>query len=68
MPSQTPIYALPYPTAGDPVWQGATQIQALAERLEAVLQAAGIAVAGGEGDTKTFATADLDAAEPGGTE
>lgn len=42
MPAQTPVYKLPYPTAGDPVWQGATQIQALANRLEAVLQAAGI--------------------------
>lgn len=40
MPGTTPIYQLPYPVQTDPIWQGANQIKALAERFEAVLSAA----------------------------
>lgn len=42
MPATTPRYKLPYPTQTDPVWQGATAIQNLAQRLETILAAANI--------------------------
>lgn len=38
----TPIYALPYPLGTDLIMDGDEAIRALAERLEAVLDAAGI--------------------------
>ncbi|MCQ4120401.1 hypothetical protein [Rhodococcus tibetensis] len=40
MPGQTPIYQLPYPLQTDPIYQGANQVKALAERFETVLSAA----------------------------
>ena len=66
MPGQTPIYQLPYPTQTDPVWQGATAIENLARRLEAVLSAAGVAAAGGSGAVKLTAL-DLEATDDEGT-
>jgi len=37
LPSSTPVYALPYPLPTDQVSEGANDIKALADRLEAVL-------------------------------
>lgn len=36
MPSQTPVFALPYPLGTDPVADGDDAIKALAERIEAL--------------------------------
>lgn len=44
MPGQTPKYRLPYPVSSDPLNQGAIEIMNLANRLETILNSAGIAV------------------------
>lgn len=44
MAGTTTRYQLPYPTQTDPVYQGATAIENLARRIEAVLTAANIPV------------------------
>ena len=41
MSGKTRIHALPYPTAGDPIYQGAAQMQALAEAIDPILGTGG---------------------------
>lgn len=36
MPAQTPIYSLPYPLPGDPIRDGAENMETLAKRIESV--------------------------------
>ena len=37
MPQYTPNYKIPYPTAGDPIHQGAAQMEALAKKVDSTM-------------------------------
>ncbi|MCT1804379.1 collagen-like protein [Corynebacterium sanguinis] len=37
MPQYTPNYKIPYPTAGDPIYQGAAQMEALAKKVDSTM-------------------------------
>ncbi|QNQ90885.1 hypothetical protein GP475_09710 [Corynebacterium poyangense] len=38
MPLYTPNYKIPYPTTGDPIWQGAIQMEALAKKVDETMK------------------------------